>query len=235
MKTGQVIRFTLPRKLRRRFTKNSGQTTMVCHLKKAFFPRITKRRTHTVMIRISPPADRLPVPVQVTLAAAMIRKEKFELVLQKAAELFGPESILPDGTLNRPWVADKIFNDHSLMLRFESIMQQQVWDDLLRFLEAQKADGTAAVFLDLPLMIELGWHKLCDSVWLIAVSKELRIQRAVQRDKNLPPETVIQRINNQPPLSELKKYAHVIIDNSGDFEHTKVQILENLRKVELGL
>ena len=46
---------------------------------------------------------------------------------------------------------------------------------------------------------------------------------------------MIQRINNQPPLSELKKYAHVIIDNSGDFEHTKVQILENLRKVELGL
>ena len=103
------------------------------------------------------------------------------------------------------------------------------------FLAFQKECGTKVVFLDLPLMIERGWHTIADSVWLIAVSKELRIQRAVQRDKNLPPETVIQRINNQPPLSELKKYAHVIIDNSGDFEHTKVQILENLRKVELGL
>ena len=33
----------------------------------------------------------------------------------------------------------------------------------------------------------------------------------------------------------MEKYAHVVIDNSDDFEHTKVQLLENLRKVELGL
>ena len=84
-------------------------------------------------------------------------------------------------------------------------------------------------------MIELGWHTAVDSVWLISAPKELRIQRAVQRDTNLAPEMVIQRINNQPSLSELRKYANVIIDNSGDFEHTKVQLLENLRKVELGL
>jgi dephospho-CoA kinase len=90
------------------------------------------------------------------------------------------------------------------------------------------------VFLDLPLMIERGWHSIANSIWLIAAPKELRIQRAIQRDKGLTPETVVKRINAQLPLEELKKYAHVVIDNSGDFEHTKVQLLENLRKVELG-
>jgi dephospho-CoA kinase len=51
----------------------------------------------------------------------------------------------------------------------------------------------------------------------------------------LPEETVVARINAQLPLEELKKYADVIIDNSGTFEHTKVQILEELRKIELPL
>ena len=70
-----------------------------------------------------------------------------------------------------------------------------------------------------------------DSVWLISAPKELRIQRAVQRDTNLAPEMVIQRINNQPSLSELRKYANVIIDNSGTFENTKAQINELLKKL----
>ena len=168
-------------------------------------------------------------------AAKSVAVNKDSESLQKIAQLLGPESILPNGELNRPWVAEKVLRDRELMQQFEAILQEQVWNDMQAFLAFQKECGTKVVFLDLPLMIERGWHTIADSVWLIAVSKELRIQRAVQRDKNLPPETVIQRINNQPPLSELKKYAHVIIDNSGDFEHTKVQILENLRKVELGL
>ena len=168
-------------------------------------------------------------------AAKSVAVNKDSESLQKIVQLLGPESILPNGELNRPWVAEKVLRDRELMQQFEAILQEQVWNDMQAFLAFQKECGTKVVFLDLPLMIERGWHTAVDSVWLIAVPTELRIQRAIQRDKNLPPETVIQRINNQPPLSELKKYAHVIIDNSGDFEHTKVQILENLRKVELGL
>ena len=168
-------------------------------------------------------------------AAKSVAVNKDSESLQKIAQLLGPESILPNGELNRPWVAEKVYRDRELMQQFEAVLQEQVWNDMQAFLAFQKECRTKVVFLDLPLMIERGWHTAVDSVWLIAVPTELRIQRAIQRDKNLPPETVIQRINNQPPLSELKKYAHVIIDNSGDFEHTKVQILENLRKVELGL
>ena len=69
MKTGQAIRFTSPRKLRRQFTKNPGQTTMICHLKNTYFPRITQRRTHTEILRTSPQADRLPVRIQAPLRA----------------------------------------------------------------------------------------------------------------------------------------------------------------------
>ena len=42
---------------------------------------------------------------------------------------------------------------------------------------------------------------------------------------------MIERNRTQLPLSELKKYANVIIDNSGAFENTKVQINELLKKL----
>ena len=166
-------------------------------------------------------------------AAKSAAMEKGSPCLKKTADLFGPDSILPSGELNRPWVADKIFHDHTLMHQFETIMQQQVWEDLQQFLEMQKASGTVAVFLDLPLMIELGWHKICNSVWLIAVPDELRLRRAIARDRDMGKEAVMRRNNTQLPLSELKKYADVVIDNSGTWENTKIQINEQLQKLGL--
>ena len=159
--------------------------------------------------------------------------EKGSPCLRKAAELFGPESILPDGTLNRPWVADRIFRDRALMQQFEAIMQQQAWDDLQRFLATQKDRGAAAVFLDLPLMIELGWHKICTSVWLIATPDDIRLQRAIARDRKLGKELVMRRNNTQLPATELRKFADVIIDNSNTFDNTIAQIDEQLRKLGL--
>lgn len=151
--------------------------------------------------------------------------------LQKIAKCLGADSILPSGELNRPWIAENVFRNRELLQIFETILKEQVWNDLQRFLAIQKSLGAKFVFLDFPLMIERGLYKICDSIWLIAVPDEIRIQRAILRDRHLGKESVIERNRTQLPLSELKKYANVIIDNSGAFENTKVQINELLKKL----
>lgn len=151
--------------------------------------------------------------------------------LQKIAKCLGPDSILPSGELNRPWIAENVFRNRELLQIFETILKEQVWNDLQRFLAIQKSLGAKFVFLDFPLMIERGLYKICDSIWLIAVPDEIRIQRAILRDRHLGKEAVIERNKTQLPLSELKKYANVIIDNSGTFENTKAQINELLKKL----
>jgi dephospho-CoA kinase len=151
--------------------------------------------------------------------------------LQKIAKCLGPDSILPSGELNRPWIAENVFRNRELLQIFETILKEQVWNDLQRFLAIQKSLGAKFVFLDFPLMIERGLYKICDSIWLIAVPDEIRIQRAILRDRHLGKEAVIERNKTQLPLSELKKYANVIIDNSGTFENTKAQINELLQKL----
>ena len=164
-------------------------------------------------------------------AAKSAVMEKGSPCLQKIAKCLGPDSILPSGELNRPWIVDNVFRNRELLQQFESILQEQVWNDMHRFLAIQKSLGAKFVFLDLPLMIERGLYKICNSIWLIAVPDEVRIQRAILRDRHLGKESVIERNKTQLPLSELKKYANVIIDNSGAFENTKVQINELLKKL----
>lgn len=164
-------------------------------------------------------------------AAKSAAMEKGSPCLQKIAKCLGPDSILPSGQLNRPWIVDNVFRNRELLQQFESILQEQVWNDMHRFLAIQKSLGAKFVFLDLPLMIERGLYKICNSIWLIAVPDEVRIQRAILRDRHLGKESVIERNKTQLPLSELKKYANVIIDNSGAFENTKVQINELLKKL----
>ena len=176
----------------------------------------------------------LGIPVfDASRAAKNVTVAKGSSSLQKIADIMGPESILPNGDMNRPWVARKVLQDRGLLKQFEAILQEQVLHDAQLFLKEQKENGAEVVFLDLPLMIEKGWQEFTDCVWLIATPLETRIQRAVQRDRHLPREAVVSRINSQLPLEELKKYADVVIDNSGPFEHTKVQILEELRKIGL--
>ena len=51
----------------------------------------------------------------------------------------------------------------------------------------------------------------------------------MQRD-HVSEEEMTFRINSQRPSEEVEQYADVIIDNSGSFEHTKMQIKENLKK-----
>ena len=151
--------------------------------------------------------------------------------LQKIEKCLGPDSILPSGELNRHWIVDNVFRNRELLQHFESILQEQVWNDMQRFLTIQKSFGAKVVFLDLPLMIERGLYKICNSIWLIAVPDEIRIQRAILRDRHMGKESVIERNKTQLPLSELKKYANVIIDNSGTFESTKAQINKLLQKL----
>lgn len=159
-------------------------------------------------------------------SAAMIKGSP---CLQKIAKCFGSDSILPNGELNRPWIIDNVLRNQELLQQFESILQEQVWNDMQRFLATQKALGAKVTFLDLPLMIERGLYRICNSIWLIAVPDELRIQRAILRDRHMGKESVIVRNKTQLSLSELKKYATVIIDNSQTFENTKAQINEQLQ------
>ncbi len=86
------------------------------------------------------------------------------------------------------------------------------------------------MILDVPLLIECGWYKKVDEVWLVALPVEKQIMRTMERS-GMTAEAVQARIAAQMSLDEKKKYATLIIDNSETWEETEKQVIAAWEKV----
>ena len=172
----------------------------------------------------------LGIPVFSADMATRAAVEKGSPCLPDIIALLGTDCLLEDGGINRALASEKVFHDLALLQQFEKILKEHMRAEERRFLAQHRACGTRLVVLDVPLLIECDWREDVDSIWLVKTPKELRIRRAMQRD-HVSEEEMTFRINSQRHSEEVEGFADVIIDNSGSFEHTKVQIQENLKKI----
>ena len=146
------------------------------------------------------------------------------------AKAFGSEYLTAEGELNRPKISELVFHDKEALKTLEGILHKIVWQNAEEFLEAQRQLGAKIAVLDVPLLIETGWHKQVDRVWLVAVSRRQQIERAMLRSGMTEAE-VVARIDAQMSLEEKKKYADVVLDNSGSLEHTLAHVQVELDKL----
>lgn len=105
-------------------------------------------------------------------------------------------------------MADLAFNNKQVLEKLESIIHGYVWKQAKEFISKHKQEKL--IVLDVPLLIESGWHKkgLCLAN---SYSEAEQIKRAMARD-SITEEEVRARIRAQMPLSEKKKYATIILD-----------------------
>ena len=150
--------------------------------------------------------------------------------LAMVVEAFGNEYLTVEGELNRPKVSELVFRDKQALKTLEGILHKIVWENAEGFLQAQREQGAKLAVLDVPLLIETGWHKQVDKVWLVAVSRQQQIERAMLRSGMTEAE-VVARINSQMALEEKRKYADVVLDNSGSLEQTLAQVQGELKKL----
>ena len=150
--------------------------------------------------------------------------------LAMVVEAFGNEYLTVEGELNRPKVSELVFRDKQALKTLEGILHKIVWENAEGFLQSQREQGAKLAVLDVPLLIETGWHKQVDKVWLVAVSRQQQIERAMLRSGMTEAE-VVARINVQMSLEEKRKYADVVLDNSGSLEQTLAQVQGELKKL----
>ena len=93
-----------------------------------------------------------------------------------------------------------------------------------------RARRLQAAVLDVPLLIECGWHKLVDTVWLVSVTRRQQVERAMLRS-GMTESEVEARIAAQMSLAEKKKHADVVLDNSGTPEATMQAVHRELEKL----
>lgn len=150
--------------------------------------------------------------------------------LKLIQQTFGSEYLTTTGELNREKVAALVFSDKEALKKLEAIIHKIVLSEVDCFLQDCRSQGCQAAVLDVPLLIECGWHEKVDVVWLVAVSIEEQIKRAMLRS-GMPEADVKRRIAAQMSLEEKKAYAGVVFDNSGELENTLSAVRKEVKKI----
>ncbi|MEA5092941.1 Dephospho-CoA kinase [bioreactor metagenome] len=148
--------------------------------------------------------------------------------LAKIHEIFGDEILMKTGELDRKALATLVFSNKEALKKLENIIHGYVWAKAQEFIAAQKKEKI--IVLDVPLLIECGWYTSVDAVWLIKISEEEQIKRAIKRN-NITEGEVRARIKAQMPFSEKQKYATTILDNSGSISSLEKQVSVALRTI----
>jgi dephospho-CoA kinase len=122
---------------------------------------------------------------------------------------FGEQTFL-NNQLNRPFLAEAIFNDPAKRAQINSIVHPAVRSDFQQWTSAQTS---SIVFQESALLIETGGYRLLDFTVLVTAPEELRIRRVLRRDAAANENDVRSRINSQLSDEEKCKTAGFVIVN----------------------
>ncbi|MBQ1893626.1 MAG: dephospho-CoA kinase [Clostridia bacterium] len=150
--------------------------------------------------------------------ADAVSREAIDLPEAKARILdkFGADVFLEDGSVSRPALAEKAFSSPEATALLNSILHPVIAARLIE-LTNDASREYPLVFTDAALLIESGFDRLCEGVWLVTANTETRIQRIMERD-GLTREQAQLRIARQMPDEEKRAYASVVIENDGTLE-----------------
>jgi len=129
-------------------------------------------------------------------------------VKSKIRTVFGDEAYLNE-ELNRPFIAQKIFNDQKLLDAINAIVHPAVRQSFLDWAEEQTAD---LVFNEAAILFETGAFELYDANVLVTAPESIRIERVMKRD-NITADAVRERMAKQWPDKKKEALADYIIIN----------------------
>jgi len=149
--------------------------------------------------------------------------------LKKIVETFGAE-YLEKGALNREKLAQLVFNNPGELKKLNAIVHGEVWAGAEKFTDTAKNRGDRVVVLDVPLLVQCGWYKRVDKVWVVTIPYVEQIKRAMARN-GMSEDMAKKRLATQISNEELHKYADVVIDNGGTMEQTFAEVEKELGKI----
>ncbi|MCP4259862.1 MAG: dephospho-CoA kinase [Planctomycetes bacterium] len=147
------------------------------------------------------------------------------IVREKVADLFGQAVLDSSGKIDRVKLAKAAFADEQMLESLNRIIHPPVLkrtQELIEKFESQ--NQVKAIVLDMPLLVEVGWHKKCDKLIFVNCGKKLRLQRAKKMgfDKN----QIKIRENFQISLDNKVSLADNTIENNSDFSAIVRQVTE---------
>ena len=140
-----------------------------------------------------------------------------EELKRQLIELFGPDTYAPDGTYQTRYVAQRVFEDRTLLERLNAIVHPAVRRDFEAWKDSLPSSFNLSpfTFLESAILYESGFDTLCDKVVAVVADEELRLRRVIGRDKT-DIDKVRARMRAQLSEQELRRRADLVVMNDGN-------------------
>lgn len=177
-----------------------------------------------------------PVIYSDLLAKELMQKNK--KLKEKLISTFGNEVYLPDGSLNREFLAEKVFANgeeaEKRLALLNSIVHPFVLDESKRIINSLILEGKDLIFFESALIYEAEIQELFDYVILVFADKNKVIERLTENEK-FTSEEIERRLSKQIDAEEKQKVADFTIFNNGSLEELKRNVefvLEMIKELQ---
>ena len=119
-----------------------------------------------------------------------------------------------DGVVDRGALAAIVFADPAERAQLEALVHPWI-HARRRALFSSDPEGAPARVIDAPLLLEVGLHTECDSIWFVEAPIEARQARALG-SRGWPAAELARREAAQWPLDQKRALAHHVLCNDGD-------------------
>jgi dephospho-CoA kinase len=162
----------------------------------------------------------------------MVKNEELE---KRIIENFGEEAYLEDGSLNRKWLAEKVFSNspesEQILARLNAIVHPFVLDETEKIITRLIEEGNRMIFFESALIFEANIQDLFDYIILVDSKKE-KIYERMEKLGKFSKEDVDLRLQRQIPAKEKYNSVDFIIQNNGSLEELKTNVKLILEMLE---
>jgi len=124
-------------------------------------------------------------------------------------------SFLVDQTFNRKALAAYVFKDKVALKKLEAIIHPLVLEEVFKQIEQNQK--SMFVFIEVPLLFEVGWQKYFD--YSVVVDTDIHsLYQRLRTDRKMKDEEIQRILANQLDLDTKKSLADYIIDNNGNVD-----------------
>ena len=142
-------------------------------------------------------------------------------IKQKLIKIFGKETYNEEG-LNRPYLANIVFNDKTKLKLLNSIVHPIVNNHFKDFIK--KNNHCDYIIYENAILFENKSNQYCDKIITVTSPLNIRVNRVTLRDKSTKKE-VLNRINNQWSQTKKTLQSNYVIKNI-KLEDTEAQVFK---------
>ncbi|MCI6205333.1 MAG: dephospho-CoA kinase [Corynebacterium glucuronolyticum] len=155
-------------------------------------------------------------------------------VLEQLAARFGDDILTgrEEAPLDRALLAELAFATSEGTAALNAITHPAIRNRTLGLIEQADPQHNPVV-VDMPLLVETGFHTQCDAVIVVVADPELRVERLVNY-RGLDPDDARARIAKQASDEERAAVADYVLDNNKDLPHLESQVKEVISELTRG-